>query len=79
MWSKFSRNIIIITGIFMGTPVLFQSSCPFLSMKTSAHLIGPADEVQVVPVEELGDHLGAEGEGHSAVVLAPALRVLGID
>ena len=38
----------------------------------------PTDEVQVVPVEELGDHLGAEGEGHSAVVLAPALRVLGI-
>ena len=63
----------------MGTPVLFHSPFPFLSMQTSAHLMRPADEVQVVPVEELGDHLGAEGEGNAAVVFAPALRVLGID
>ena len=40
------------------------------------HLVRSADEVQVVAVEELADHVGAEGEGDAAVVLAPALHVL---
>lgn len=38
--------------------------------------MGSADEVHVVLVEELGDHVGAEGEGDAAVVLAPAQHVL---
>lgn len=36
----------------------------------------PADEVHVVFVQELGHHVGPEGEGHAAVVLAPAQDVL---
>ena len=36
----------------------------------------PADEVEVVSVEELGDDVRAEGEGDAAVVLAPTHRVL---
>ena len=36
----------------------------------------PADEVEVVSVEELGDDVRAEGEGDAAVVLAPPLHVL---
>lgn len=39
-------------------------------------LVRSADEVQVVAVEELADHVGPEGEGHAAVVLSPALNVL---
>ena len=35
-----------------------------------------SDEIHVVSVEELGDNVGAEGEGNAAVVLAPALDVL---
>ncbi|KAG7261694.1 hypothetical protein CRUP_023445 [Coryphaenoides rupestris] len=40
------------------------------------YLVGPAYEVQVVAVQELADHVGAEREGDAAVVLAPALHVL---
>jgi len=40
------------------------------------YLMGAADEVHVMFVEELCDHVGAEGEGHAAVVLAPAQHVL---
>ncbi len=40
------------------------------------HLVSPAYQVEVVFVQELGDDLGAEGEGHAAVVLAPAHRLL---
>ena len=40
------------------------------------YLVSPTDEVQVVAVEELADHVGAEGEGDAAVVLPPALHVL---
>ena len=38
--------------------------------------MSPANEVEVVFVEELADHLGSEGETHAAVVLSPAHRVL---
>ena len=38
--------------------------------------MGSADEVQVVPVEELADNVGPEREGDPAVVLSPALHVL---
>lgn len=38
--------------------------------------MGPTNKVHVVFVEEFGDHVGAEGEGHAAVVLAPAEHVL---
>lgn len=34
-----------------------------------------ADEVQVVAVEELADHIGSKGEGDAAVVFPPALDV----
>ena len=34
------------------------------------------DEIQVVPVEELGDDVGPEGEGDAPVVFAPTLNVL---
>lgn len=40
-----------------------------------AHLMGSADEVQVVTVEELADDVGSEREGDAAVVLSPALHV----
>ena len=40
------------------------------------YLVGSADEVQVVAVEELADHISSEGEGDAAVVLSPALHVL---
>lgn len=39
------------------------------------HLMGSADEVQVVAVEELADDVGSEREGDAAVVLSPALHV----
>ena len=35
-----------------------------------------AYQVKVVFVEELGNHLGPEGEAHAPVVLSPAHRVL---
>jgi len=35
-----------------------------------------ADQVQLVPVQELGDHIHAEREAHTAIVLAPALNIL---
>jgi hypothetical protein len=44
--------------------------------RDEAHLVGAADEVQVVPAQELGHHVLTEGEGHAAVVLAPAYDVL---
>lgn len=37
--------------------------------------MGPADEVQIVTVEELADHVGSKSEGDAAVVLSPALHV----
>ena len=36
----------------------------------------PADQIQVVSVQELGHHIGAEGEGNPAIVLPPPLNVL---
>jgi hypothetical protein len=33
------------------------------------HLVRPAQEVQVVPAEELGEHVGAEGVGDAPVVV----------
>ena len=39
-------------------------------------LVGTADEVEVVLVQELGDDVLSEGEGDAAVVLAPAVNVL---
>ena len=38
-------------------------------------LVRAAHEVEIVTVEEFGDDVGAEGEGHAAVVLTPALLV----
>ena len=46
------------------------------TIKFLPDLMRPADEVEVVSVEELGDDVGAEGEGDAAVVLAPPLHVL---
>ena len=40
------------------------------------YLVGSADQVQVVAVQELADHISSEGEGDAAVILAPALDVL---
>lgn len=40
------------------------------------YLVGSADQIHVVFVEEFGDDFGAEGEADSSVVLAPAHRVL---
>lgn len=39
-------------------------------------LVGPANQIQVMAVEELRDNVGTEGETHAAVILAPALHVL---
>ncbi len=38
---------------------------------TTTHLVRPADEVEVVPLEEGLHDVLAEGEGHAALVLAP--------
>lgn len=35
----------------------------------------PTDQVQVVTVEELADHIGTKGEGDSSIILPPALHV----
>lgn len=40
------------------------------------YLMGSADEVQVVAVEELTDDVGSEREWDAAVILSPALDVL---
>lgn len=40
------------------------------------YLVGSADKVQVVTVEELADHVGPKGEGDPAVILSPALYIL---
>jgi len=40
------------------------------------YLVGSADEVQVVAVQELADHISSKGEGDTTVVLPPALDVL---
>lgn len=37
--------------------------------------MGPTNEVHVVFVEELCDHVGAKSEGDTAVVLSPAQHV----
>ena len=49
---------------------------PLSASSPCAYLVGAADEVHVVFVEELCDHVCSEGEGHPAVVLAPAQHVL---
>lgn len=38
--------------------------------------MGPADEIQVVFVEELGYHFSSKREGHAPVVLTPAQHIL---
>ena len=45
-------------------------------MKRETDLMSATNQVQVVLVQELRDDLGAERERHTAVVLAPAHRVL---
>lgn len=40
------------------------------------YLMGSADEVQVVAVEELTDDVGSKREGDAAVILSPALDIL---
>lgn len=40
------------------------------------YLMGSADEVQVMAIQELADHICPEGEGDPAVVLSPALYIL---
>lgn len=40
------------------------------------HLVGTANEVHVVLLQEARHHVRAEGEGHAAVVLAPTRNVL---
>lgn len=41
-----------------------------------SYLVGAADQIQVVLVQELGYHFGAEGKGDAPVVLPPAQNVL---
>ena len=43
--------------------------------RPNTHLMRTADEVEVVPVQEFGHHVGPERERHAAVVLAPAAHV----
>ena len=45
-------------------------------MIVAMYLVGSTYQVEVVFVEELGHHLGPEGEADPPVVLAPAHRVL---
>jgi len=40
------------------------------------NLMCPADEVQVVPLEEVGDDVTSKSEAHAPVVLSPPLNVL---
>lgn len=35
-----------------------------------------ADQVQLVAVQKLGDHIHTEGEAHTAIILAPTLNIL---
>lgn len=49
--------------------------CNKRSPSSSNHLVGPADEVQVVAVQELADDIGPEGEGDAAVVFSPTLHI----
>lgn len=39
-------------------------------------LVGTADEVHVVLLQETGDHVGTKCEGHTTVVFAPASNIL---
>lgn len=49
---------------------------PACSPLQAPHLVRPAYKVHVVFVQKLGHHVGPEGEGDAAVVLAPAQHVL---
>lgn len=53
--------------------IFSESFCIF--QVQSGDLVRSADEVQIVAVEELADHVGSEGEGDAAIVLSPALNV----
>jgi len=43
---------------------------------SSNYLVGSADEVQVMAVKELTDHICSKGEGDPTVILSPALYIL---
>lgn len=38
--------------------------------------MGATDEIEIVPVQEFGHHIGTERERDAAIVLAPALHIL---
>ena len=38
--------------------------------------MSPADQVEVVPMQELAHNISSEGEAHTPVILSPALDVL---
>lgn len=43
--------------------------------RSHTHLMGPTNEVHVMFVEELCDHVSAKSEGDTTVVLAPAQHI----
>uniref|UniRef100_A0A8C0B3T9 RAD9 checkpoint clamp component A n=1 Tax=Buteo japonicus TaxID=224669 RepID=A0A8C0B3T9_9AVES len=62
-----------------GDPNPHPKSAPACPQQPDArwqYLVRPADEVQVVFVQELCHHLCPEGEGNAAVILAPTLHIL---
>ena len=56
----------------------FKQSCQNVLLSHVTNLMGPADKVEVVSVEELAHDVGPEGEADATVVLAPTLYNLAV-
>lgn len=52
----------------------YQNNKPTLE-GSATHLMGPTNEVHVMFVEELCDHVGAKSEGDPTVILTPAQHI----
>ena len=50
-----------------------NSEC--ITKQSKGYLMRPTDEVQVMAVQELADHVSPKGEGDSSIILPPALYV----
>ena len=64
-------------GVEIAFPgILDRRAIIHIMIHTHTHLMSPADQIQVVPVEKLCYNVRPECEGHSAIVLSPSLQVL---
>lgn len=48
----------------------------FIPSRCACYLVGSTDEIQIMAIEELADHISSKGKGDAAVILSPALDVL---